>query len=64
MDVETAFLYGDLEGEICMKIPKGCSDYKEIDLSKKCLILDHALYGLVQAARQFYKKLVEILVGK
>ena len=48
-----------------MKIPKGYSEYKGKDLNKKsCLILDHALYGLVQAARHFYKKLVEVLVRK
>ena len=47
-----------------MKIPKGYSDYKGIDLNNRCLILDHALCGLVQEARQFYKKLVEVLVRK
>ena len=48
-----------------MKIPKGYSEYKGTDLNKKpCLILDHALYGLVQAVRQFYKKLIEVSVRK
>ena len=33
----------DLEEGIKMKIPKGYSDYKGMDLNKKsCLILDHA----------------------
>ena len=29
---------------------------------KSCLILDHALCGLVQVARQFYKKLIEVII--
>ena len=65
IDIKTAFLYGDLEEEIYMKIPKGYSEYKGIDLNKKSfLILDHVLYQLVHAARQFYKKLIGVLVGK
>ena len=28
INIETAFLYGDLEEEIYMKIPKGYSEYK------------------------------------
>ena len=63
-DIKTVFVYGDLKEEIYMKIPKGYSNYKEIDLSKKCLILNHLLYGLVQAARQFYKKFVEVIIKK
>ena len=63
--LEMAFLYSDLEDEISMKILKGYSEYKGMNLNKKsCLILDHVLYGLVQEAGQFYKKLVEVLGGK
>ena len=29
-----------------------------------CLILDQAIYGLVQAARQFFKKMIEVLEKK
>ena len=29
-----------------------------------CLILDQAIYGLVQAARQFFKKMIEVLETK
>ena len=65
VDVETAFLYGELEEEIYMEIPDGLGIY----LNKKfgrddCLVLNRAIYGLVQAARQFYKKLITVLVGK
>ena len=66
-DIETAFLYGDLDEEIWMVIPDGYSDYvKEkhginIDRSTHCLKLEKALYGLVQAARQWWKKFKEVM---
>ena len=58
IDVETAFLHGDLEEEIYMDIPKGLNAEED-----ECLLLLKTIYGLVQAARQFYKKLVESLVS-
>jgi Reverse transcriptase (RNA-dependent DNA polymerase) len=45
MDVEVAFLNGDLEEEIYMKCPRGM-EHEE----GECLLLLKALYGLVQAA--------------
>jgi hypothetical protein len=56
MDVEVAFLNGDLEEEIYMDCPKGMVHFKS-----ECLLLEKALYGLVQAARQFFKKFVQIM---
>ena len=56
IDVETAFLYGDLEEEIYMEIPSGM----EAD-ADECVILEKTIYGLVQSARQFYKKMIEAL---
>jgi hypothetical protein len=56
IDVETAFLHGDLDEEIFMDCPQGF-EHKETD----CLLLKKSLYGLVQSARQFFKKLVAIL---
>ena len=55
-DVETAFLHGDLEEDIYMECPEGLD--AEID---ECLKLLKSIYGLVQAARQWWKKLIEIL---
>ena len=56
IDVETAFLHGDLEEEIYMDCPQGLdSDPND------CLLLKKSLYGLVQSARQFFKKLVAVL---
>ena len=57
VDIETAFLYGDLEEEIYMECPQGMSEVKKDD----CIILNKCIYGLVQAACQYYKKAVEIL---
>jgi hypothetical protein len=56
IDVETAFLHGDLSEEIYMHAPKG-ANLK----SDECVKLDKALYGLVQAARQFYLKFAKVL---
>ena len=58
VDVETAFLYGDLEEEIYMKMPTGIEMYLEREIGKEeCLLLSKSIYGLVQAARQFWLKI-------
>ena len=56
-DIETAFLWGDLEEEIFMDCPKGLQEAKTTDT----LVLKKCIYGLVQAARQYHKKAVQIL---
>ena len=56
IDIETAFLHGELNESIYMLAPKGT----EIK-SWECVHLDKALYGLVQAARQFYMKFASVL---
>ena len=58
-DVETAFLNGDLDEEIYMDCPNGMEH--DID---ECLLLLKATYGLVQAARQYFKKFENILTTK
>jgi Reverse transcriptase (RNA-dependent DNA polymerase) len=66
-DIETAFLYSDLEEEIYMRMPKGYAQYllevhnKEIAPNTFVLLLNKAIYGLVQAARQWWKKFKAIL---
>ena len=48
---------GDLEHEIYMKIPEGYDEVISEDVDKEdCLILQKAIYGLVQAARQFLEE--------
>ena len=56
VDVEIAFLYESLEEEIFMECP-GMTDAKDDDI----LALNEFIYGLVQAARQYHKKAIEIL---
>ena len=57
VDVKTAFLYGDLEEEVYMECPQGMSNSSKDD----CIILNKCIYGLVQAARWYYKRIVKIL---
>jgi len=54
IDVETAFLLGDLDEEIYML----CLEVHDKD---EVLLLLHSIYGLVQAARQYYKKFISVL---
>ena len=54
IDVETAFLFGDLEEEVYMTC-------KEVHEEDEVLLLLHAIYGLVQASRQWWIKYVEKL---
>ena len=58
IDIETAFLHGELKETIFMEIPKGMEANKD-----ECLILKKTIYGLVQSAREFYNKLVLSLKG-
>jgi hypothetical protein len=66
-DIETAFLYGELEEELWMEFPQGYQDFlkdkhkKDVDASMNCLHLKKAIYGLVQAARQWWKKFKEVM---
>ncbi len=57
MDLEFAFLYGNIEEEILMECPPGMTDVEEDEV----LALNNCIYGLIQAARQYHKKAVEVL---
>ena len=61
MDVETTFLYGDIEEEIFMKSPIGMEEIVSGSLSEDCCQLKKGIYGLCQAARQFWKKFVDTI---
>jgi hypothetical protein len=52
VDIETAFLHSMLDEEIYMEVPKGL---------KISLILCKTIYGLVQSARKFDEKIVNVL---
>ena len=61
MDVETAFLYGDIEEEIFMKSPIGMEEIDPGSSPGDCYQLKKGIYGLCQAARQFWKKFVDTI---
>jgi hypothetical protein len=56
VDIETAFLYGNLDKEIYMDVPMGLS----IGPNKK-LLLRKTIYSLVQSSRNSYEKLINFL---
>jgi hypothetical protein len=55
VNIETAFLHGDLDEEIFMEVPKGFV----IDENKK-LILRKTIYGIVLSTRKFYERLINV----
>ena len=62
LDVKTAFLHGKLEEEIFLKWPEGYTEYlsksKNVE-EKKYIQLNKSIYGLVQAARTWWKTLLK-----
>ena len=61
MDVETAFLYGDIGEEIFMKSPVGMEEIDPGSSPEDCYEVKKGIYGLCQAARQFWKKFVDTI---
>ena len=64
IDVEASFLEGDLEEDIYLEWPEGVIEFGFEDqnvISEYCIKLNKAMYGTVQAARQWNKKLVQCL---
>ena len=61
MDVETAFLYGDIEEEIFKKSRVGMEEVDPGSSPQDCYQLKKGIYGLCQAARQFWRKFVDTI---
>ena len=55
-DIEQAFVQSELDHEVFMKLPPDCGS-----MSGKVVRLNKSLYGLKQASRTFYKRLVSDL---
>lgn len=60
VDITTAFLNGDLEEKIYMKLPDGFEEYTPSG-KRLYALLCKAIYGLKQGARQWYLKLSEVM---
>ena len=64
VDVEAAFLQGDIKEDVFLEWPDGVLDlgFEDQDtINKKCLLLNKAMYCTLQGAVQFFKKLVKNL---
>lgn len=63
LDISNAFLNGDLEEEIFMKIPEGYAERKGVIFPPRTVLkLNKSIYGLKQASRQWFKKFSSALL--
>ncbi|MBW0516785.1 hypothetical protein O181_056500 [Austropuccinia psidii MF-1] len=60
MDVKTAFLHGNLDEDLFIRLPEG---YRSLWSGPVCLKLKKSLYGLKQSPRNWYLKIKEFFVS-
>ena len=61
-DIETAYLYGDIDVELYMKVPEGVSVEGKQQYKRPCVRINKSLYGLKQAGRIWYLHLSRYLI--
>jgi hypothetical protein len=65
MDIMTAYLYGSLDSNVCMKVPDGISvPNANVGCNIYCVKFNKSLYGLKQSKRMWYNRLKEFLLNK
>ena len=67
IDIVTAYLYGLLDSDIYMKIPKGFKMPEALSIKPKemySIKLQRSLYGLKQSERMWYNHLSDYLINK
>ena len=61
-DIETAYLYGVIDVELCMRVPEGLRVEGERSLKLPCVQVHKSLYGLKQAGRIWYLHFSQYLI--